>query len=247
MKQKLNTQDMNFVTEFNIKYKAIVDTINRAMQFKMDDYLILYVSDHNGSMVVQKNSYGAPTKFKVIYITDENVAFVKKVNKKGNPVGRIYSCVGIEADDYRYMSQTFRFEIDPDFADSILLDNKYDPANLHRSKRDIWKAVTEHNKACKIKTHHIKDVISFYATVNVGDTLWTSNISYFLVQDKKNISPKVFNNDASYRHQTSIRDPFIPVLTVKDKSGKVKDISPDFFRGKALYKERPRTYKELNI
>jgi hypothetical protein len=169
------------------------------------------------------------------------------VNKKGAPVGKIYSCAGTEGDGYRNIKQRFEFSLDSDYADAILLDDDYDPSNLHRSKKDIWKAVTEHNKACKVKTRDIQDVATFFKEVGAGDMLWTSNVTYFIVQAMKTMTPQAFNSVARWRLRTTCKQSSMPVLTVKDKKGKIFDISPDFFHHKALYKERPRTYKELNI
>ena len=163
-------------------------------------------------------------------------------------MGRLFSLCGTEVDDYRQIHQNFKFEFDPDYADSILLQDKYDPAVLHKSKKDIWKAVTDHNKACKIATGTLKDITDFFNVVNPGDMLWTSSIGHYIVQDKKTMTPADFNNaKPRFGFQTRIRGPFVLVLTVLDKRGKSRDITADFFLKKALYKERPRSYKELNI
>lgn len=244
---KLSSDDKIIVDQFDKIWNAILETISKAQQFKVNDYLILKVSNHGGHMVTQTNSYGAPVKYQVVHLNDQGIAFVKRTNKAGEPSGRIYSCCGTEADDYRTLEQKFAFELDPDFADSILLDDDYDPASLHRSKKDIWKSVTEHNKASKIPTQESKDVVAFFHTVSVGDTLWTSNIGSYFVQDKKTMTPLDFNKNSKYSLHTRYKGPFVIVLTLRDKNGKLKDVCPDFFLGKALYRERPRTYKELNI
>jgi hypothetical protein len=246
-KNQLSSQDKLFIEEFNKQFNAIFDTLERAKQFKLDDYLILYISGYDGVMRLDLNSYGAPNKFKVVFATEHGIPFIKRVNKKGEPVGSIYSCVGTQNDSYRKMDQKFQFELDPDYADSILLQDEYDPAQLHRSKKDIWKAVTDHNKNVKVKTEDVKDVVNFFKEVNIGDMVWTSNIGHYLIQDKKTMTPKDFNDKAKWADKTSMRGPLIQVLTIRDKKGKVKDVSPNFFHGKALYRERPRTYKELNI
>jgi hypothetical protein len=246
-KNNLTLEDHQFIGEFNKQYEAILRTLESAKQFNLGDYMVLYVSDYQGKMQLQNNSYGAPIKYKVVFTDAQGVPFIKKVNKKGEPMGRLYSCVGTVNDDYRMMNQSFQFELDPDFADSILLQDGYDPSQLHKTKKDIWKAVTDHNKACKIPTQELKDVITFFQTVEIGDTLWTSNIGHYMVQDKKVLSASDFNLKAKWRYRTRIKGPLVCVLTVRDKSGKVKDITADYFWCKALYSERPRTYKELNI
>jgi hypothetical protein len=248
MSNNLTAEDKRVIDEFNRHYGPVLQTIERARQFKLNDYLLLYVSNSEGKMLPQLNSYGAPVKYKVVHVTEDGMPFVKRTNKNGNPVGGLYSVVGTGSDDYRPIDRNFEFILDPDYADALLLqDDQFDPAQLHRSKKDIWNAVTKHNKSVKVKTDQLQDVIDFFGTLVIGDTLWTSNIGYYLIQDIKQMSPKDFNNKANWREQTRVKGPFVLVLTVLDKNGKVKDITADFFWGKALYRERPRTYKELNI
>lgn len=244
----LTTADHQVINEFNSKYEAGLDALEKAKQLQVGDFLILNLWDYKGDKSLHKNSYGAPIKYKVVTASKHGIPFIKKVNKKGEPIGKLYTCMGmLESDDYRIDGQKFEFELDPDFADSLLLQDQYDPATLHKSKKDIWKSVTEHNKACKVKTGTIQEVVLFFNAVNVGDTLWTSNVSHYLIQDKKTMSPQNFNNSIKHYHGTRIKGPHVIVLTLLDKKGKTKDITADFFHCKALYKERPRTYRELNI
>jgi hypothetical protein len=172
---------------------------------------------------------------------------VKRSNKAGEPTGKIFSCCGTTSDDYRESNDEFRFEFDPDYADSLLLEDWYDPASLHRSKQEIWKAVTEHNKACKVYTRDRSDVAAFFNTVNVGDTLWTSNTGSYFVQDKREVHKEDYNKKAHQALKSRVRGPTVVILTLLDKKGNTKDVPPDFFWDKALYKDRPRTYKELKI
>lgn len=244
---KLSNEDKAVIEGFDLQWNAILETVQRAQQFKVGDYLILKVKAYSGHWGTQTNSYGAPVKYQVVHLNGRGIAFVKRTNKAGEPTGRIYSCCGTEEDDYREMDVQFQFELDPDFADALLLEDEYDPASLHRSKKDIWKAVTEHNKSVKIKTDELKDVISFFHSANPGDTLWTSNVGSYFVQDKKTMTAIDFNKDANYSNLTRIKGLAVVILTIRDKNGKLKEVPPDFFLGKALYKERPRTYKELNI
>ena len=249
-KNLITPEDQEIIDAFGDQFEAYFDAMEKAKQIQVGDYLVLYLAKwQNEPLTIQKNSYGAPIKYKVVHCTRHGIPFIKRVNKKGKPVGRIYSCTGSLVTDTfrRYRDQKFEFALDPDFADSILLQDEYDPANLHRSKKDIWKAVTDHNKSCKIKTRDKQGITAFFHTVNVGDMIWTSHANYFLVQDKKIMSPKDFNSKVRFKYQTNLKIPHIPILTVIDKKGKVNDIAPDFFFWCALYKERPRTYKELNI
>ena len=250
MSHKLTMDDILILDEFREKFDAGLEALEKAKQYKVGDYLILYVGpnadESEDKMKLQVNSYGAPIKYKVVHTTSYGIPFLKKVNKKGNPVGHLYSCIGhLDEDDYREPGQKFQFELDPDYADSILLQDQYDPAILHKTKHDIWKAVTEHNKASKIMTNTLTDVVNFFNVINIGDILWTSNVSHYLVQDKRTISRadiKLFDVGSG-----RIRGPYITILTIRDKNNQVSEVTAERFFRKALYTARPRTYKELKI
>jgi len=244
---QLSSEDKRVIDDWNEKFGRGLEALEKARQLSLNDYLVLYVGNDAKSLKLQTNSYGAPTKYKVVCTTQHGIPFIKKVNKKGNPVGKLYSCTGaLDNDDYRYSGQHFEFRLDPDYADSILLDDSYDPAVLHKTKQDIFKSVTEHNKLAKVKTTDINGIVEFYKTVNIGDTLWTSHNSSLFVQDKKTMSAQDFRKVARH-HAARLKGPFVEILIVRDKNGKVKEVAPDFFYYKALYRDRPRTYKELKI
>ena len=246
MSYKLTHDDKSKIEEFSKKFENTLENIERAKRFKVGDYLILYIWDYHNVKSLQVNSYGAPIKYKVVYTSKHGIPFVKLVNSKGTPHGTLFTVLGTEADDvsFRRHAINFEFDLDPDYADSIILQDEYDPAVLHKNRKDIWKAVTQHNKNAKISTHDIKDVITFIKTVQVGNTLWTSALSHYLVQGKTSMSTGAWNAQAKENYKTRLRGT-VDVLTILDRKGKVINVTADFFHWKALYKERPRSYKEL--
>lgn len=245
-KQTLTADDKRLINHWNEAFGRAIEALEKAKQLSVGDFLVLYTGDDEKTLKLHMNSYGAPTKYKVVHSNQYGIPFIKKVNKKGTPIGPIMSCAGnLETDDYRYAGQYFEFRLDPDFADSLLLQEEYDPSQLHKTKQEIFKSVTKHNKAAKVDTSSLPKVVAFFQNLKIGDTLWASHSGYYLIQDIKIVNSKIVNNSKSLR--TSIRGPFVQVLTVRDKNNKCFEITADFFAWKALYKERPRTYKELKI
>jgi hypothetical protein len=244
-KEELTSQDLVAIEAFNKEYGRVFETLEKARQLSVGDFLVLYLGDDEKSMKLELNSYGAPVKYKVVHMSEHGVPFLKKVNKKGTPIGQLLSYIDNFHDHYE--TDCFEYRLDPDFADAILLEDEYDPAQLHKNKQELFKSITKHNKQIKIKTQEIKDISIFFASINIGDTLWSSNSNYVLVYNKKTMSAYEFNSKAKWNEQTSMRGSSITVLAVKDKNGKIKEITADYFLYKALYKERPRTYKELKI
>ena len=255
-KHELSDNDLYMVDTFESEVGRYLEAIKRARQFKVGDFLILKISyDDTSPLTVRSDSYGAPIKYQVVYVNEHGVAFVKRINKKGEPFGHLESCVGLELDSYMEDSDTkFVFELDPDYADSLLLQDAYDPASLHRSKKEIWKSVTEHNKACKIPTGSLIEVNTLFGALNIGDTVWSSSVGFYFVQDKKTLTrteyKKLYPDHIGMHYAWQVKGQkwtTITVLTLRDKNGKVKEVVPHDFWRKALYKERPRSYKELSI
>lgn len=243
----LTAADKEIIKSWTEHFSRGLDALEKARQLKVGDYLVLYIGHDHDNLTLQTNSYGAPTKYLVVHSTEHGIPFIKKVNKKGTPFGELFSCTGaLDTDTYVSPDGAFEFRLDPDYADSIILqDPSYDPAVLHKVKQEIWKEVTKHNKKAKIDTSTLTKVVDFFKNVNIGDTVWTSHNGFYLVQDKQTMSRQDFKNNLK-DNWTNAKGPWITVLTVLDKKSKTHKITADFFVKKVLYKERPRTYKELN-
>jgi hypothetical protein len=241
----LTPEDIMNITRYEQDRDLILQNIWSLAKFKVGDFLILKMSEYrNGPIKIQVDSYGAPIKFLVVHVTPGGMPWLKRVNNKGLPTGHAEPCFDMETAQYH----KFEFELDPDYTDSILLQDKYDPCSLQRSKKVIWKEVTEHNKANKIPTRNIKDIMTFFETVTPGDTLWTSSKGSRFVKDKKVVKmTDYFRKTACHGWKQKDVPATMVVLTVTDNKGNDKDIDARFFHWKALYKQRPRSYKELNI
>ena len=121
-KNTLTAEDEQISEDWNEQFGRGLEALEKAKQLNVGDYLVLYVGPDNKNMKLQLNSYGAPVKYKVVHSTAHGIPFIKKVNKKGNPIGQLYSCTGgLDSDDYCYSGHSFEFRLDPDFADAIIL------------------------------------------------------------------------------------------------------------------------------
>jgi hypothetical protein len=206
----------------------------------------LYAGEDSRSLKLQTNSYGAPIKYQVVHISKGGIPFAKMVNKKGDLTGAVFSCINPPNlyTGSSFIDGLYEYRLDPDYVDSILLQDTYDPAVLHRFRQAAWKEISEHNKRTRVNTRTLSSINKFFEGVNAGDTLWTSHMGSYLVQNKQVMTRQDFRAKLKDNY-TNATGPWVTVLTVLDKKNKVLQITADFFRDKALYKERPRTYKEL--
>jgi hypothetical protein len=225
--------------------KAIGDVlsiINAVKQFRDGDFLIAFhqaTGFGDTKLRPVTNSYGAVKKFQVVAVDKHGIPYMKELNKNGKPAGQLIS--SIQNDSQRGMGynyrQTYIFEVDPDYTDSIILDDQegYDATGILKAKSDTFKEIAEHNKKIKVEANDAKLLAAFIATIKVGDLLWRSNVSSWVVVE---INP--LPRDKANRIEN-----YIPFAKVTTNKGKTIPLCFHDFRGRALYTSRPRTYKEL--
>ncbi len=244
-KPALTADDLESIKDSERGMKSFLEAFESSKQFKTGDFLVARKRewDNNGNekWPRETNSYGAPIKYQVVHTTELGLAFLKKLNSQGNLEDDLIPAVR----DW-YFEDDHRWELDPEFADSLILQAEYDPAEVHKNRKVAWKEVTDYNKANKICTGEIAPIVDFFKTLKVGDTIWTSNVSHFTIQDSRQM-PRVDAKKLDTGLSNRVKGPHVTVLTVVDKKSAIKDITADYFFEKALYKARPRSYKELNI
>jgi hypothetical protein len=236
------------------KYENMLKKISEVKQFKEGDYFIamgFIGHDEDGEFKygVLTNSYGAAIKYIVVHVTPHGIPFAKKLNSVGNPVGPIISMIGplVMGDgDIDYFDDDVTFQLDPDFAEAIILDSasEYDPTHVHKNKKNLFNEIVKHNKSLKIDTHDAKSVNEFFLNINVGNLFWQSPNSFFLVKNKtvETKNGTLFKKVNGWSGRCISK---VAILTVEDKKGNEKIVCAADYVHKALYSQQPRSYKEL--
>lgn len=236
----LTAEEKEYIKTGESMIEGIMACLNAVKQFNKGDYLIAF---HQGGYDNRKrpvtNSYGAAKKFQVVAVDKHGVPYMKELNKQGKPTGQLICSIRYEKQNRTHIDTalTYHFEVDPDYADSILLDDQvnYNASSALKVKSDIFKEITEHNKKIKINCQDSKVLAAFLTTVKVGDLLWRSNVSSWAVVE---VNPLPRDKGGRIEHYNI----FMKVTTNKNK---IQEICFDDLRNRALYSERPRTYKEL--
>lgn len=235
----LTAEEKNFIQSNETMIESILSSIQVVQQFKDGDFLIAFhkLSPYDGHKKKRPvtNSYGAVKKFQVVAVDKHGVPYMKELNKKGKPVGRLIS--SIEHDNHGGFQPGLLFEVDPDFADAIILEDQanFNASNILKEKSDTFKEIALFNKNIKVDCQDIKKLATFLSTIKVGDLLWRSNISSWTVQE---VDPLPRDKGGRIENHKN----FMKVTTNK---GKEEFISFWDIKGKALYTDRPRSYKEL--
>ncbi len=249
---KLEPDDVQFLKRERETYNSILEKIEHARQFKLGDYLIMVtaaVDYKTGEKYnhTKQNSYGVALHYQVVYIdTENNIPYAKELTKFNVPTGPLISCVNTkQSAGYRHDRDERRFEVDPEYAESILLDasGEYNPSGVHKAKSDLYQEITKHNKAARIDTCNLTVLCTVFDALNIGDVIYTSNTGSFLITDKQTVARSTLDKYSVLKRVPG-RGLFTRI-TVQDKKGKHREYLPHHFHQKALYKEKPRTYKEL--
>jgi hypothetical protein len=213
---------------------TILHLIEQSRLFKLDDVLIAYTQSHHPYEDKEKlvvNSYGVPRKYKVLFIDKNGIPYVKELNRFSKPNGELFPMVSNF--DTEVFSK-YRFEIDPEMADAIILDDleNFNPSDIHAQKATLKNQIVKHNKQAKLVLESIKDTFLFADKLKLGTTLWRSATSFWTLIDKK---PK--------RDQYTLKSDL--ELTFLDNKGKTITISTHEMFYKNLYLTQPRSFNEI--
>lgn len=185
----LTAEEKEYIKQSESMIDGIMSCLNAVKQFNKGDYLIAFHQDRgwggeDGSRPVT-NSYGAAKKFQVVAVDKHGVPYMKELNKQGKPTGQMICSIKYEKQNRTHIDTvlTYRFEVDPDYTDAIILDDQgnYNASNILKLKSDTFKEIAEHNKKIKVEANDAKLLAAFIATVKVGDLLWRSNVSSWVV------------------------------------------------------------------
>ncbi len=239
-KVKLASHELDYIKERERAMTETINTLRNLSRFKEGDFLIAFhyssgYGDHRKRPVT--NSYGVPKKFIVVHVDVNGIPYMKELSKNGDATGSILSPIRVDGGYSMVKQAEFIFEVDPDYADAIILDDQenFNATEMLKAKADNFKAIAEHNKKIKVNCVDLKVLAAFFGTVKVGDTLWRSNTSYYVVSKidpvpKDKIGRLIKEN------------PFIEVTSNKGAS---LTFSLDDFWRTALYSAQPRSYREL--
>lgn len=240
-KPKLEKHELEHIKRTENGLSELMSVLKDVSRFKEGDFLIAFRrhSGYHGDREVQvTNSYGAPKKFQVVAMDKHGLPYMKELNKKGEPTGTLIQSVRIDGGYGQLKHGDYRFEVDPDYVDSIVMmdEENYDASSIHRQKGDLFKEITKHNKSIKVKVNDTLALISFLQTLKVGDVLWKSI--------KTNITITKID-PIPLTHRNSRIDDYKDFGTATDSKGKVHTLNSHFFKWGAFYTAQPRSYNEL--
>ena len=237
-KARLTRDELQEISHLELEIKVLLEQIEKAKRFNVGDYLVRFYSENKEP---DMNSYHIARRFKVVHVDANGIGYIKEV-MGGKVSSQLMMLSGIDAareiaSNIRngYHNYSNRYELDPLYEDHILMsqDGEYNPALEQLNKSKLHKEIATYNKSIKINTDGLTNVLKYARTLKVGDTLWFSNVTQFMIHEIKTLprNPGAMSYD--------------PVIIGKTNKGKTMRLSLMELCHKAIYTACPRSYKEL--
>lgn len=254
-KFKISQDEKEFADDTLDGFTSLLEEIERCKQFKVGDYLIAKWppnGDEVSGDVLLNTSYKTPEKFVVVYANKDGIPFYKRLDANSKPVGRMVVCVCPPQDGVVDGSEYY-MELDPDYADAIILDSKADfnPSMQRKLKADLYKEITKYNKGIKVDTKDKASLEKILGGLTPGDILYKSATTFYTVQNTERMTRR--QAEAKYGYKFRGMSSGIPthvklaIVHVVDSKGKSKILSSCLWdiTYSNLYIDKPRSYKEL--
>ena len=235
MNKDINQLDIGVIREEEEHFDQVITAIEASKKFKLNDYLISFRRQKEPRKPVT-NSYGATVKYKVVFVDKNGIPYIKLLSKNNKVTGEIMCLVDQVMESGHAMG--LYFSVDPEYVDSIIFGDTvdYDAAVSNRDKAALHKQITEHNKSLCIRLNSQQRVSKFIKEhAQVGKQLWRSSVNCWTVVDVATNT-----NNLGY---DKYKEKF--VIKVSTSGQKELLLTKNDLLGKVLYKQQPRSYKEL--
>lgn len=145
------------------------------IRFEVGDVLVKYYkrTDTTTSKITWKveniNSDNKMAQRYVYVYEDENgIGFIKPLRLSDGALGKELSCMT------DFDLDSCKFEVDPEYAEHVLLDADFDIKKIHKASLVQRKIVTKMNRKIGFKPKSLQEFNEFFEKLKIGDTFWTS-------------------------------------------------------------------------
>jgi hypothetical protein len=142
----------------------------------------------------------------------------------------------LDVNTHNSLLDNFNYEVDPDFTDAVIFNdvNSYMSSQNNKVNSSLHKEITEHNKKIKLCTKSATAATKeLKQHLKVGSVLWKSASSFLTVTE-------IYNIDLTAKNSK-------PIARAVTNKNRVIYLHRGDILKKALYIDRPRSYKELKI
>lgn len=143
------------------------------LKFSIGDVLLMYTKtgyDDNESWTPVKLSSGAePQRYVYVYEDEFGIGYIKPLKVTDGGLGTETICLT----DMNWNWQ--RLEVDPEYAEHMILDAEFDIKKIHQKTLEKSKQVAKMNRKIGVRLESLKQKNEFFESLNIGDTFYVSN------------------------------------------------------------------------
>ena len=158
----------------NIVHKWLAN--KEVMKFEIGDVLLKYRRGYNPDMHGNyewkpeniMSDLKMPQRYVYIFEDEFGIGYVKPLKVSDGKLGKELLCM--TEFDWTHV----RFQVDPEYAEHVLLDSEFDIKDQHKKSMQGRKQVTKMNRKIGIKPKTINEFNNFFGKLKAEDKFWTS-------------------------------------------------------------------------
>mgnify|MGYP003498143637 CR=1 FL=1 len=139
-----------------------------------------------------------PQRYVYIYEDENGIGFMKRLRLSNGTLGKELLCMT------EFNLSDTRFEVDPEYAESQLLDTDFSIKELHKKANENKNIVVKMNRKIGKKLATMEDHNTYFDTISVGDKIYTT-LDYtgrytriYDIVDMKKVPIKIAANEDWY-------------------------------------------------
>lgn len=146
------------------------------MRFEIGDVLIkkLKQTDYHSKNISWKieninSDNKMAQRYVYIYEDEYGIGYIKPLRVANGTFGKDLICLT----DFDFAH--IKFEVDPEYAEHVLLDAEFDIKEIHKNSLAARKIVTKMNRKVGVRPKTLQEFNDFFEKLNLGDTFWMTH------------------------------------------------------------------------
>lgn len=254
---QLSKQDLDEIAEMRKRNHLCKFLDNKErFRFTVGDILVKRIQDWDDETRWNTEYVNEATKmakrYVYVYEDEHGVGFIRSLKVTDGQLGKQIYCMSDFVEN-----ETIRFEVDPEFTDSVLLgDGSFDIKAMRQKVRDKQKAVDALDKACRQELTNLKALNDFFAPMTVGSRFYSrahykNSPAEFheIISIKKKYIARLgaeAKDDLSYtfKNPSDLNDSVCYLIEAKDGSGYEEEFYSYGFCDEFLYNNTPPSMED---
>lgn len=156
------------VMEYDFLYNKTLKFLRNRDQYKFNigDFLIREDNVGGNKWEVHTAKCGLPYRYVYLFENELGIGYVRRLSVRKEELVDSPICI------LNFDLDVTRFKLDPSYADSILLGEKFNPVDDYKTARQKLLQVKKANDKIAIRTKNETEADSFAKSLHVGQTLW---------------------------------------------------------------------------